>query len=457
MISQKKTSMNAQAPTLLIVDDEQALCHMLQLLLEPEGYAVATASNGEQALERLRQETFSYVLADIRMPRLDGHGLLRQAQAEGLTTTFIMMSAYGTVDTALQCMREGAYDYIAKPFKNEEILLTLKKAAERQRLQQENAQLHSSLQQARLEEFLGASPAIAEVRRLIAQVADTNASVLLYGETGTGKELAARALHRLSRRSEQPFVALNCSALSPELAESELFGHQKGAFTGANQSRPGLFQAAHRGSLFLDEIGELPASIQPKLLRALQEGEVRPVGSTQDQSVDVRLITATSRQLDAAASNFRSDLYYRLAVVTIELPPLRQRPQDIPALGQHFLQRSAARLQRPEPTLTTDAWQRLQQHHWHGNVRELENYMEKIVIFCQHSPVTANHLPAGLSSDSPPAAPGQNLSLKQAVSELEQHYIRQALEASGGNRTQAAKLLDISLRSLHYKMKEMGA
>jgi two-component system response regulator AtoC len=445
---------------ILVVDDESSMRHMLQLVLEKEGYQVTETAEGGVALELLREEPFDVVLCDIRMPGLDGLSFLQEAVRLQAAPTFIMMSAYGTIDTAIECMKRGAYDYVSKPFKPDEVVLALKKAEERFRLRQENLRLREELARTGAPSgtagIIYRSTAMAQVMTLIERVADSASSVLVTGETGTGKELVARALHGNSGRKEEPFLAVNCSAISSSLMESELFGHVKGAFTGADREKKGLFAAADGGTLFLDEIGELPLELQPKLLRVLQEGEIRRVGETISRRINVRVVAATARDLreEVAAGRFRDDLFYRLAVVEIHIPPLRERPEDIPLLAEHFIRRIAAREGRPASELQVDALEVLRGYSWPGNVRELENFMEKTMIFCRGETIAMNSLPWEVRRRNRNDA--ESLSLKQASMRLECEYIRKALAATGGNRTQAAKLLEISLRNLMYKIREYG-
>ncbi|HEY7746723.1 MAG TPA: sigma-54 dependent transcriptional regulator [Desulfuromonadales bacterium] len=450
--------MTAALKKILVVDDEAAMRHMLQLVLEKEGYQVTESAEGGAALELLQEEPFDMVLCDIRMPGMDGRMFLREVARLKLTPTIIMMSAYGTIDTAIECMKGGAYDYISKPFKPDEVVLTLKKAEERFRLRQENLRLREELARSGAPSGTGGivyrSEAMAQVMNLVGRVAGSASSVLVTGETGTGKELVARALHQQGERREGVFVAVNCGAISSGLLESELFGHVKGAFTGADRERQGLFSAADGGTLFLDEIGELPLELQPKLLRVLQEGELRRVGETRPRRVDVRVLAATARDLKAeiARGRFRDDLYYRLAVVEIQIPPLRERPDDIPLLAEDFVRRIAAREGRPAPQIAADAAEVLRGYDWPGNVRELENFMEKTMIFCRGESIDLASLPWEVRRR--PREGGDDLSLRQAARRLELEYIRKALQATGGNRTQAARLLEISLRGLLYKMKD---
>jgi two-component system response regulator AtoC len=354
-------------------------------------------------------------------------------------------------------MKQGAYDYISKPFKPDEVVLAVRKAEERLGLQMENERLKQELASGGAgRQMVFASETMARVMFRVRQVAGSASPVLITGETGTGKELVARALHAEGGRRQRPFVAVNCSAIASGLLESELFGHMRGAFTGADRERQGLFGAADGGTLFLDEIGEMPLDLQPKLLRVLQEGEVLRVGGTRPHKVDVRILAATGRDLRAeiASGRFREDLYFRLAVVDIHIPPLRERKEDIAVLAGHFLESAARREGRPTPVLKPDAVAALQGYGWPGNVRELENLMEKTLIFCRGEVIDQVALPWEVRRRERDRDEGY--SLKQAVVRLEREYIRKALAATGGNRTQAARLLEISLRALIYKLKEMG-
>lgn len=443
---------------LLIIDDEPALRHLLRTILEEEGYQVDEAENGQRGLELVATKTFDLILCDIRMPELDGMGFIKKALASNPALTIIMMSAYGSLETALQCMQHGAYDYISKPFRPDEVILTLKKALERLKLQNENKQLRHQLHRSKpTSKTIGNSQAIRDVLDKVDTLAQVKSPVLICGETGTGKELIARALHENGPRNNKPFIAINCSAISAHLIESELFGHRKGSFTGADKSHAGLFAAANGGTLFLDEIGELPLDVQPKLLRVLQEGEVRPVGETKPNKINVRIVAATACNLKNNVHNgsFREDLFYRLAVVELNLPALRSRPDDIPTLANHFLQLIAEREQNPVPQLTREAVTALQHYQWPGNVRELENMMEKIMIFHHGEQISAEHLPQELTTPQHNQRHSiETLSLKTAIATLEKHHITEALRQTAGNRVQAAKILEISLRSLHYKIKD---
>ncbi|MFA5516401.1 MAG: sigma-54 dependent transcriptional regulator [Desulfuromonadales bacterium] len=440
----------------LVIDDEAGMRHMLTMVLQRAGYEVLQAEDGRRALDLLQSKRAELVLCDVRMPGMDGTQFLREAARREIPSTIIMMSAYGSIDAAIDCMKQGAYDYISKPFKPDEVLLTLRKAEERLGLRRENAQLREKLHHRESPAPVYSSIAMGKVVELAEKLADAAAPVAISGETGTGKELIARLLHSSSARRQRPFVAVNCGAIAPTLIESELFGHVKGAFTGADRERPGLFAAAHGGTLFLDEIGELPLELQPKLLRVLQEGEIRRVGDIRPQQIDVRVVTATARNLreDVAEGCFREDLFYRLAVVEIELPPLRERREDIPLLVRHFLEEIAGRQRRQKPQMTAAAIKCLQEYGWPGNVRELQNFIEKTMIFCRGGQIDLADLPWDFRRQEREA--DAEYSLKTATERLEREYIRKALAATGGNRTQAAKVLEISLRGLLYKMKEYG-
>lgn len=440
----------------LIVDDESSMRHMLRLVLEKEGYRITEAAGGEEALKLLDKETFSAILCDIRMPGMDGMAFLQEMLKRRVDATLIMMSAYGSVDTAIECLKAGAYDYISKPFKPDEVKLTLSKAEEKLRLQRENVvlRLEISRRQSSKGQIIYRSSIMDKVLTLVNRVAEVNTPVLITGETGTGKELIARALHDQSPRREKPFVAVNCGAIAAGLMESELFGHARGAFTGAVQQKAGLFEAADGGTLFLDEIGELPLELQPKLLRALQEGETRRVGENRCRQTNVRVLAATARDLreEARLGRFRDDLFFRLAVFEIYVPPLRERREDIPLLTKHFIGSIAAREGWPVPEISSDVLEVLGSYSWPGNVRELANFMERAMIFCRGDILDLGALPGEVRREERHAQ--KDFSIKKAVLRLEKEYIAKALAATGSNRTQAAQLLEISLRKLLYKIKE---
>jgi two-component system response regulator AtoC len=447
---------------ILIIDDEENLRHMLSVMLRKQGYLTEMAVDGADGLKKLSGTAFDFILCDLRMPGIDGRTFLKKAMEQGITAPIIMMTAYGTVDTAVSCMKEGAYDFISKPFKKDEIIIVLKKAEERERLKDENRSLRAEVtKDSSFHGIVGRNSAMLELYEQIRRIGDIKTTVLVLGESGTGKELAARAVHNCGARGKKPFVAVNCGAIAENLLESELFGHVRGAFTGAVSDRPGLFEQADGGTLFLDEIGEMPLPLQVKLLRVLQEGEVRRVGATASKTVDVRVISATARSLqdEIVAGRFREDLYFRLNVFTLRMPPLRERVDDLPQLVAHFVLSCSARIGRePAPQVTPEAMRRLIAYSWPGNVRELENVIERGLVLCDGNQLLETCLPASLCSGGQAGAEieGDNLSIKQAERVMEIDLIRKALERTGGNRTQAAKVLEISHRALLYKLKEYG-
>jgi two-component system response regulator AtoC len=451
---------------ILVIDDEANMRHMLAALLNDSGYYVNTAENGRAGLGMLERESFDYVFCDIRMPKMDGMAFLDSAQRHLKQTSVIMMSAYGTIETAVEAMKKGAYDYISKPFKPDEILLVLKKAEERQSLKKENQVLKNRLagigSQHRFGEMIAQSPVMKAVFELANRVAMYDTTVLITGQSGTGKELMARGIHEASKREDKPFIPVNCAGIPENLLESELFGHKKGAFTGADRDYGGLFAAASGGTLFLDEIGDLPLPLQVKLLRVLQDNEIRPVGTTRSRAVDVRIIAATSKDLlqEAAQGRFREDLFYRLNVMPIHLSPLVERSEDIPLLTHFFIKRYSLRFEKDVTGISPEAISLLLKHSWPGNVRELENLIERAVVLAEHQ-----ILDAGLFSviTDEKFAENNNLnaifsgfSLKSGRQTLEKVMIQKALAAAGGNRTKAARLLEISHPSLLSKMKSYG-
>ncbi len=445
---------------ILVIDDEASIRHMLQMLLGKEGWHVEVAADGQEGLKRLMTRPFDLVLCDVRMPHLGGLELLERIDDQGIDTTVIVMSAFGNREMAVDALKRGAYDYIDKPFQKDEILLTVVKAVEHLRLTRENQALRRQVDQRRgLSRMVGQSPAMQEVCSMIEKVASFKSTVLLTGESGTGKELAARALHECSPRADAPFVAINCGAIPADLLESELFGHVKGAFTDASSDKEGLFRAADGGTLLLDEIAELPQSLQVKLLRVLQEEEIRPVGTSQPQPVDVRIIAATLHDLDELVEQgrFRQDLFYRLHVIGIDIPPLRQRSGDIPLLVEHFLATQNQRLNTSIKGLSDRAMEALQNYHWPGNIRELQNCIERGVVISDGQTIGLDDLPPSITEgDSPVDAlfDGDELSIKKMSARLEKHLITRALQQTDGNRTHAAKLLEISHRTLLYKIKD---
>ncbi len=449
--------------SLLIVDDEENMRHMLRAMVSRHGYEVETAADGQEALSRISDKRFDFILCDIRMPIMDGITFLQRAGIQLQTTTVIMMSAYGTIDLALEAIKAGAYDFISKPFKADEVLLTLKKAEEREGLRQENRKLKEQIQELNtdsgFERLVAASKGMENLLALARKVAPYDTTVLITGESGTGKELIAKGIYALSTRKKQPFMAVNCGSIPINLLESEFFGFVKGAFTGADKTRKGLFAEADKGTLFLDEIGELPLDMQVKLLRVLQEGEIKPVGSNKTETVNVRILAATARNLEEAVQQgaFREDLFYRLNVLTLHIPPLRERPDDIPLLCHHFITKFNKLFGIAITTITPEAMDRLLAYSWPGNVRELENIIQRGMILAEGHSLSREHLPQHLTASHSDECFEQHFSgfsLKEAQKIMEAQVIAKALRKTGGNRLQASKLLEISYPSLLSKIKD---
>jgi two-component system response regulator PilR (NtrC family) len=447
----------------LVVDDERSMQEFLEIFFRREGHEVVTAGDVDSALLALESDDFDVVISDIQMPGRDGLELLRQGRTLAPETVFIMITAFASTETAIEAIREGAYDYITKPFKVEEIRLTVEKALEKKLLRSENRRLKSELRSTRRERsIVGNSPAIQRIFDLVDQVARTKTNVLICGESGTGKELVARAIHERSPRSELPFVAINCGAIPENLLESELFGHVKGAFTGALHNKAGLFETADKGTLFLDEIGELTAALQVKILRAIQEKRIRRVGGTRDESVDVRIVAATNQCLEdeVAAGRFREDLYYRLNVIQITLPPLRDRLDDIPLLVRHFIEKYSRELDRHVEGMSDAALQRLLEHPFPGNVRELENVVERAVALSRSDTIGVESLPPTVLRPSTGAPvsriSGEGVNLDDLVANYEKGLLQEALERAGGVKKRAAALLGISFRSFRYRLEKLN-
>ncbi|MEW6446860.1 MAG: sigma-54 dependent transcriptional regulator [Bacillota bacterium] len=451
---------------ILVVDDEESVCQMLKDLLEAEGYEVFVALHASQALELLYgDKEINAVLVDVRMPDIDGLEFFTRVKREGYTVPVIIMTAYGTTDTAIQAMKLGAFDYVLKPFNIEELLLTLQKAVEVDRMAQEVRALRQELSGEApghdFEELIGHSPAMLEVYKQIGKFAGTDFTILIVGETGTGKELVAGAIHRHSKQQEGPFVRINCAAIPENLLESELFGYEKGAFTGAIGRKLGKFELAHDGTLFLDEISEIPLPMQAKLLRVLQEKEFDRVGGTKTIKVNARIIAATNRDLAAMVceGSFRADLFYRLNVVTIRVPPLRQRKDDIPLLADHFVKQAAARLKKPVQGISDEARELFEAYDWPGNVRELRNVCERAVVLTRGLFITPNDLPATLQPEFQTAELTERLAgqtLHEILGEVERNIILRALRKYDFNRTKTAEALGINRRTLYEKIKEYG-
>ncbi len=453
--------------SILVADDEPSIRNVLTLVLTDQGYEVRAVADGEEALKELQQRQYDVVISDVRMPKVGGLDLLKATRDTHAELTFIVMSAYGSKDQALEAISLGAYDYLQKPFKPEEIVFVLKKAEERRRLVAENRRLKGQSSAATpLERIIGNSAPIHTLKKQIARVAAVTSTILITGESGTGKELVAKAIHALSPRRNEAFVAVNCGAIPPGLIESELFGHAKGAFTDARTAKRGLFTEADGGTIFLDEIGELPQSAQVKLLRVLQEGEVRPVGESKVEKVDVRVVAATLRDLNKAIEQkeFREDLYFRLSVVTLNVPPLRERGDDVLTLASQFLHAFNRSFLRQPPVVgfSAAAEALLKSYPWPGNVRELENAIERAVLLGDTDTLEAEQFPEKMwnaESDNVtelvnPRSVG--FSLKKAMVQLEAQFIKAALKETKGNRTKAAELLELSPRALLYKIKDYG-
>jgi two-component system response regulator PilR (NtrC family) len=453
-----------RAPRVLVVDDERGMRDFLEIFFRREGMEVTTATSLAEARALLEADDFDLVMTDVQMPGGSGIELLRSVKEAAPETVVIVMTAFATTETAIEAMKEGAYDYLTKPFKIDEVRLVVSKALEKKLLSVENKRLRSELRtQARRRLLIGTSPAMQRVYDLMAQVAATRTSVLVCGESGTGKELVARGIHELSDRRDKPFVAVNCGAIPENLLESELFGHTKGAFTGAVSNKPGLFEVAHGGTLFLDEVGELPPTLQVKLLRALQEKQVRRVGGNADTAVDVRIVAATNRDLhaDAQVGRFREDLYYRLNVIQLTLPPLRERMEDVPLLAQHFLDKFAREQGRPACRLSDGALARILAYDFPGNVRELENTIERAVALCRGDLIEPELLPAALLAPRLPTAlapqlPSNGASLDDLMNAFERDLLLAALAKSGGVKKRAAQLLGITFRSFRYRLEKLG-
>jgi two-component system response regulator PilR (NtrC family) len=450
---------------ILVVDDEAGLREMLQVLLKRHGYDVEVAEGQKRAVELLRKPpSFDVVVTDLMMPDGSGMGVLAEARKVDESTQVIMITAYATTDQAVQAMREGAYDYIKKPFKNDELLAVVEKAGEKRAIVDQNRMLRRRLRDGfRAGDIVGKSPAIERIMRLVERVASAPSSVLITGESGTGKELIARALHQSGERASKPFVAINCAALPETLLESELFGYEKGAFTGADSKKEGLFRAAGTGTLFLDEVGELPLALQVKLLRALQERTVRPVGGHEEIAVHCRVVAATNREVEreVAEGRFREDLYYRINVINLRLPPLRERPEDIPLLAEHFLTKHAA-VQNKRLQFSPEAMRWLVSRAYRGNVRELENLVERAVTLALGSRVELSDLDYDPSAQGgtpralPVEIPDEGIDLDAYLGEIEKRVLVAALEKAGGVRKDAAKLLGTTFRSLRYRLAKYG-
>lgn len=448
---------------ILVVDDEESLREVLTIMLHREGYKVDAASDGGQALARLKDQHYDLIISDIKMPRISGFELLKHVRDTAPDTVMIMITAFSSTEEAVEAMKQGAYDYITKPFKNEEIRLIVRNALERRALREEARQVKAEgPRRQSYGSLIGQSRKMQELYDLVEKVAGTRVNVLITGESGTGKEVVAKAIHYNSDRRDMPFIPINCGAIPENLLESELFGHEKGSFTGAISQKPGLFEVANQGTLFLDEIGELPAMMQVKLLRVIQEREFRRVGGTKNIHCDVRVIAATNKDLEVEVKLglFREDLFYRLNVIRIELPPLRDRRDDIPLLVQHLYRKLTG---KDEIAIEDAAMRRLYEYNWPGNIRELENVIERCVVLGGVGGLTAESLPLPLKASS--VAPTQGVisdipdagfDLDAYLGSIEQDILQKALEKTGGVRKKAAELLGISFRSIRYRLAKFG-
>jgi two-component system response regulator PilR (NtrC family) len=436
---------------------------LLVITLERAGYEVVAADGGETAVDLLRRESFDTVLTDLRMPRVDGLQVLRTAKELAPETTVIVLTAVASTETAVEAMKLGAYDYITKPFKLDEVELIIRNGLERKRLRDENLYLRKQLDtQHRFENIIGKSSRMLEVFDVIRKIADSPATAMITGESGTGKELVARAIHFNSYRRDKAFVSVNCAAIPEGLMESELFGHVKGSFTGATANKQGLFSAAEGGTLFLDEITEIPPLLQVKLLRAIQLREIRRVGDTRDIKIDVRLIAASNRDLEAAVKEgvMREDLYYRLNVLPIHLPPLRDRREDIPLIVAHFLQKFGKDLGKEVRAVAPEAMGVLERYHWPGNIRELENALERAIVLGAGDILGVDALPESVRRERPGKGvepvdlPDQGIDLEGTLDDLERRYLQRALDKTGGVQTKAAELLRMTFRQFRYKVQK---
>lgn len=449
--------------SVLIIDDEENMRHMLETMLDKAGYNVESASDGVEGLACMDRSDFRFILCDIKMPRMDGMTFLKKSKDRFPEKNYIMMSAYGTIETAIEAMKIGAYDYISKPFKKDEVLLTLKKAEERERLKDENVKLRNVVSKIEKKYSFGniiaRSEAMAKVFELVDKVVDHKTTVLITGESGTGKELITRAIHSRGARAPYPLVNINCGSIPENLLESELFGYKKGAFTDAVKDKPGRFEEADGGTIFLDEIGELPLSLQIKLLRVLQEEEITPLGGSGFKKIDVRVIAATSKDLDkeVGEGRFREDLLYRINVMRIHLPPLRERKGDIPLLIGYFIDLFNKKLNKDIEGLSSDSMPLLMEHSWPGNVRELENVMERAVLLASAKWITPADLPSQITQVqrfTPYMESEDTLSIKKASRRIEKILIERVLKITNGNRSQAAKILEVSRPMLISKIKK---
>lgn len=444
--------------SVLVVDDEPGMREFLEIMLTKEGYEVSIASNGEEAIEKIGKESFDLAIVDIQMPGINGIEVLRNTREKNYNTTIIMITAFASHESAIEAMKLGAYDYITKPFKIDEIKLVIKKSLDKNVLEKENTRLKKELDtKYGFENFIGSSNSIQQIFSLINRVSELNVNVLISGESGTGKELVARAVHYSGSRKDGPFIPVNCGAIPETLIESEFFGHSKGAFTGATRDKKGLFEEANGGTIFLDEIGDLPIHLQVKLLRVLEEKKVRPLGKTESVSIDVRIISATNKNLEQEImdNKFREDLFYRLNVIKVAMPPLRERKDDIPMLALHFLHKFATEMDKKITGISNEALEELEKYHYPGNIRELENIIARCVALETNEIIKKDSLPK-LNTEGDYIDLTDTLNAKDSIDlvlgDVEKQIIENALKSSRGNKSETAKMLGITLRSLRYRL-----
>lgn len=451
--------------TVLVIEDKESMAEMLKETLESEGYRVVSAGDGAEGIRYLREDRIDLILTDLKLPKKDGIDILKTAKEENQLIPVIVMTAFGSVETAVAAMKAGAFDFITKPFDTDHLLMLIKRALETQRLLTENILLKEEfVSKFGFPRIIGKSGKIADVAQIVQRVAPTKTTVLLLGESGTGKELFARAIHNLSNRQTYPFVPINCAAIPRDLLESELFGHEKGSFTGADSKKLGKFELADKGTIFLDEVGDMDLTIQSKLLRAIEEGEIERVGSPKALKVDVRIVAASNKDLEKAVEDgrFREDLFYRLNVFPIRIPPLRERKEDVPLLVEYFINKYCLEMKTSVKSISKEALEMLVSYHWKGNVRELENAIERAVILCDGDVITPEHfvlnrqfLFEAAERSLPMSGPLENVA-KEALRIAESRRIIEALKETRGNKTKAAEILQVSYKTLLTKIKEYG-
>jgi len=449
--------MKAEGRRILVVDDDPEMCGMLSDVLKEEGFSVLTLNESVEASKILRKEEFEVLITDLRMKGLKGLDLLQEANRVAPLTPVIIITAFGTIESAIQAMKMGAYDYITKPFQMDELILTVRKALENRLLKQEVVRLKKEVESRYdFHNLIGKSPSMQKIYDLIERVSDSSSNVLITGESGTGKELVAKAIHYNGARREGPFIAVNCAAIPETLLESELFGYKKGAFTDAQKDKKGLAFEAHEGTLLLDEVTEMSTTLQAKLLRVIEEKEVRPLGDTNACPIDVRFISTTNRDIQSfiQEGRFREDLFYRLRVIDIELPPLRERREDIPLLVQHFVHRYSRDLKRTVSGISEDALKSLLNYSWPGNVRELENVIQRAITLGQHELIVPEDLPAAVIRKTDEKLFEKALGEKLTLDQLEKEYIKRVLIEEGGNKSRAAEILGLDRKTLYRKLQE---